>query len=111
MARYKTMQSRASMRQTVSTKAAMHSWSRSLRFQLQKTNVRVFELMPPLVETELVAEFKEYPMMKPDKLAAAFMNGLAKDNFEITPGQAKQLKMMSRFAPGFIFKMLNKQFA
>ena len=35
------------------TKAAIHSWSQSLRFQLRDTNARVLELAPPYVQSEL----------------------------------------------------------
>jgi len=93
------------------TKAALHSWTRSLRLQLQGTTVKVFELMPPLVDTEMVEEFKDFPKMKPDKLALDFMKGFKNDKYEITPGQASQLKMMNKWAPGFIFKQLNKSFS
>ncbi|HEX4005999.1 MAG TPA: SDR family oxidoreductase [Acidobacteriaceae bacterium] len=36
------------------TKAAIHSWTESLRYQLQGSSVQVIELIPPYVQTELL---------------------------------------------------------
>jgi len=93
------------------SKAALHSWTRSFRYQMANTKIKVFELMPPLVETEMVGDFKGQKMMKPERLAKDFIKGLLTDKLEITPGQSSQLKMMSRLMPNFIFKAVNKQFS
>ncbi len=51
------------------SKAALHSFTVSLRFQLQDTSIKVFELIPPAVATELGREEGEeepsYPGIPP----------------------------------------------
>jgi uncharacterized oxidoreductase len=95
------------------TKAALHSFTLSLRVQLQKTRVQVFELAPPATHTEILSSFQPGDMegvsiMKVDDMVAAALRGMEKDQLEIRPGQSNQLKFMSRVAPDFILKQMSK---
>lgn len=96
------------------TKAALHFWTQSIRPQLALHNIRVVELLPPVVATKLaedadLSDDKLKPMPT-EKLAELFWKDFTKGKEEITPGLSSQLKLMSRLAPGFIFKQLNKDF-
>jgi uncharacterized oxidoreductase len=94
------------------TKAAMNSYTRSLRVQLKNSKVKVFEFAPPTTETNLFdvksKALEGVPIMKVDVLVREFLKGLEKDRLEIRPGQANQLKFMNRVAPEFILGQLGK---
>jgi uncharacterized oxidoreductase len=95
------------------TKAAVHFWTQSIRPQLKPHGIKVIELLPPVVDTKLAkdADLKDDNLkpMPPEKLADIFWKDYSKGREEITPGISKALKIMSRLAPKFIFKQLNKQ--
>lgn len=95
------------------TKAAMHSYSQSLRGQLEGTGVTVVELAPPGVETPLFrtgfeAETKGHKAMPVAVLARKAIAGIEAGQREIRPGQSNLLKLLSRVAPDFAFKQLTK---
>jgi len=95
------------------TKAAMHSFSQSMRVQLADSGVTVIELAPPGVETPLFrGEFEE--AMKGQKgmdvsvLVKRAIAGIEAGRLEIRPGVANVLKMMSRIAPDFMLGQMAK---
>ncbi len=95
------------------TKAGLHSFTESLRVQLKNTKVRVFELAPPATQTELLGHFssedlKGTSVMTVEDMVKVAVRGMQSDQLEIRPGQANQLKIMSRVAPGFILKQMSR---
>jgi uncharacterized oxidoreductase len=76
------------------TKAGMHAFSMALRHQLRQLGIKVFEVVPPAVDTELNREgrakrgnFKVD--LKPGEYVAAVMKGFTNDLFEIGYGMTE----------------------
>jgi len=95
------------------TKAGLHSFTESLRVQLRNTKVKVFDLAPPATQTELLYDFdvedmKGASVMKVEDMVRIAVKGMQTNRLEIRPGQANQLKMMNRLAPGFILKQMSR---
>ena len=92
------------------TKAAIHSYTQSLRFQLEETGVEVIELMPPAVKTDMTTELAEGggSVITTDELVKQSFALLKAGTLEIRPGQSKQLAFMRRLAPNFINRQLWK---
>jgi uncharacterized oxidoreductase len=93
------------------TKAAIHSYTQSLRFQLEETGVEVIELMPPGVKTDMTVELAEgggVSVITTDELVKHSFAALKTGAVEIRPGQSKQLAFMRRLAPDFINRQLWK---
>jgi uncharacterized oxidoreductase len=95
------------------SKAAVHSFTMSLRLQLKRSHVEVFELVPPLTGTPLTSntfepkELKGQPIMPVDRLARLAIRGMERGQLEIRPGMSKIMKMTSRLAPNWLLsKML-----
>jgi uncharacterized oxidoreductase len=90
------------------TKAAMHSYTITLRQQLEDHGIEVIELMPPAVKTELAPLPDSVKTITPDELVGMTIKALEKGKLEIHPGQASGLRFMSRWAPNFIHGQLAK---
>ena len=75
-----------------STKAALHSYSQSLRFKLRHSSVRVLEVIPPWVRTELLNSSEEPRAMPLDEFIRDTMDALATDADEIMVSRARFLR-------------------
>jgi uncharacterized oxidoreductase len=95
------------------TKAGVHFYTQTLRIQLKNSNIKVFELAPPLTNTELQNAFtpddmKGTQVMETSKMIEVAIKGFSNDTMEIRPGQSNLLKFMSRLAPQFILNQMSK---
>jgi uncharacterized oxidoreductase len=94
------------------TKAAVHSFTQSLRHQLKDTSIKVFEVIPPMVDTELGRGSRETRELQdrgipPSEVAQATLKALKNDEYEIAIGMAENLRMGARKNPEEIFKNIN----
>jgi short-subunit dehydrogenase involved in D-alanine esterification of teichoic acids len=85
------------------TKAALHSFTMSLRSQLIDTNVHVMEIIPPLVESELHDTYGTTQAltkfwMPLDEYTKVTMEGLRRGDVEIPAGMA--LEDLKRYEAG-----------
>ena len=92
------------------SKAAVHSYTQSLRFQLEDSGVGVIELMPPAVRTDMTDEFDEAGIstISTDELVKQAFAALRAGKTESRPGQSNQAAFMRRLAPNFINRQLWK---
>jgi len=91
------------------TKAAIHSISLSLRHQLKGTHVKVFEIAPPAVDTELGHDRREdkdqsHGGIPVEDFLAGAIDALQNDVYEVAIGQAQQLREKREG----MFGMMNK---
>lgn len=75
-----------------STKAALHSYVLSQRFMLRNTGVRVIEIAPPWVRTELMNSQEAEQAMPLDQFIAETMTILGTDADEVVVDAAKQFR-------------------
>lgn len=96
------------------SKAGVHAYTKALRLQLEKTNVRVVEVIPPGVNTNLQNDWVLQPnqsqLMDADKMVSEAIRGILKDKLEIKPGLSGVVKPMSRIAPDLLMKFGHREF-
>lgn len=72
------------------TKAALHSFALSQRYQLRGTNVRVREIIPPYVQTDLLNGKSDNRAMPLDQYIHETMAALATDDDEVLVPSARE---------------------
>lgn len=90
------------------TKAALHSYTQALRVALADTKVKVFELMPPLVDTEFSAEIGGHKGIPASQVADEFLAGLETDNYEIRVANTEQLYQLFLSSPTEALRVMNE---
>ena len=96
------------------SKAGVHTYTKCLRSQLSDTNIKVFEVLPPLVISELNMDYRKKVGttnmgVKADKCAAAIVDGLKKDIFEIESPALKNLKTSTMEDIDNLFEKMNSR--
>ncbi len=95
------------------TKAAIHSFTVSLRHQLRSTPVKVFEIIPPIVDTELDKGARDKRGQRDrgipaSEVAIAVMQALEHDEYEKAVGMAKGIQEEVRTNPEQLFQRMNQ---
>lgn len=87
------------------TKAAMRSFTKALRYQLEATPVKVFEIVPALVDTAMT-KGRGKGKITPEALAAKALRGIESDRLEIRIEKTKILFALHRLLPSLAERIL-----
>ncbi|HEY1262719.1 MAG TPA: SDR family NAD(P)-dependent oxidoreductase [Terriglobales bacterium] len=92
-------------------KVGLHAWTQAVRYQLRNTSVRVFEVLPPIVDTDMIRKLgvPKSQAVPPEEVAESVLKGVAEDEEEIRIGPTKTLYVMSRIAPQRVYRSLNQK--
>lgn len=95
-------------------KAGVRAYTQALRLQLEDTDVKVFELIPPGVHTNLQNDWVVQPnpamMMNVDKMVHVAIKGLLHDKPEIKPFLLSVIKTAGRIVPNLLIKFGHREF-
>lgn len=90
------------------SKAALRSFTQGLRYQLKNTSIKVFEILPPRVDTAMQEGQKDRGMPA-EKLVEEFIPNFRKNKLETYVGIVKYFSLILRFAPSLAKRILNKR--
>ncbi len=87
------------------TKAAVHAYTKALRYQLEHSGIKVFEVLPPLVDTPMTSG-RGKNKLKPEKLVDEMLMAIQDDKYEINIGKVKLLRLIHRISPYWADQLL-----
>lgn len=90
------------------TKAALHSFTLTLRFQFRNQPIEVIEVSPPMVDTDLGIPNTHTAGLNLEEYADSVMEGLRNGNLEITTGFSTVSANASREQKNEIFLSMNQ---
>lgn len=90
------------------TKAAVHIFSKALRYQLETTPVKVFTIFPPLVDTAMTKGRGEKIKISADEMAKEIIKGMARNRYEMPVKKARILLFIHRLIPSLAYKIMKK---
>ena len=89
------------------SKAALHSYTQSLRIALSRnSHIKVFELMPPLVDTDFSEIINGKTGIAPAVVAQDFLNALENDVYEIRVGKTQYVYDLYLKSPAEALKLM-----
>lgn len=92
------------------SKAALHAYTCLLRLSLQDKGIKVFELMPPLVDTAFAQAIDMPGKLKPEEVADALITAMEMDIVEVHLGVGKELHQLYQQHPEQAILAMNKHF-
>ncbi|RYU96827.1 SDR family oxidoreductase [Emticicia agri] len=92
------------------SKAALHSYTQSLRLSLSKTPVKVFELMPPLVNTDFSQAIGGANGISPLVVAEDLLKAFENNTYEIHVGRTAEFYKLFHHSPDEALLAMNPAF-
>ncbi len=89
------------------SKAGLIGWTHALRGSLVDSSVRVVEVVPPVVATDMTAG-RHDGAMSPSDAAAAIVRGLQRRRERIVIGKARLLAAIHRLCPSLALRLMRK---
>lgn len=89
------------------TKAALRSYTLSLRVQMKDFGIHVLEVLPPMVDTQMTAEYDAKKMSAAD-CAASILSAMEREKDEANVGIVSTLRVVNSISPKIAEKVMLK---